>query len=351
MEGLFLTSRSHGRHTDKYLRKQGVLRSVSTPTKVFTVGVLLASALAVPAASADGALTSSPVTTLGSSSHSVQAVSMTSTGNTVSRSSARAERTKGEWGGIEELSVGYSQSESQKKAADNLSDTVKSARETYDASANKASDSVRSTLKSECDAADTMIADVRTSEADLTAQNEKVVVAQDAADNAISAWNLSNQRAASKAAAQRSAADMAKAKATYETWLKNHPDSGKGEQVVAFAKQYLGARYVWGGTTPSFDPSNGKQNGGGWDCSGYTMFIFSHFGVSLPHYSGDQAGYGVSVPSLAEAQVGDLIANGTHAAVYAGNGNVINALNPRMGTVITPIKWAFSSSYSIRRLV
>jgi len=52
---------------------------------------------------------------------------------------------------------------------------------------------------------------------------------------------------------------------------------GEGSQVVAFAKKYKGAKYKYGGTTPK-----------GFDCSGYTYYVYKHFGVELPHQSGLQ---------------------------------------------------------------
>ena len=58
------------------------------------------------------------------------------------------------------------------------------------------------------------------------------------------------------------------------------------------------------------------------------------------------------VDSLANAQPGDLLANGTHAAIYIGGGMVVNALNPYQGTGICSVSSAFGGSgYSIRRIV
>ena len=98
--------------------------------------------------------------------------------------------------------------------------------------------------------------------------------------------------------------------------------------------------YVSGGNTPA-----------GWDCSGFVQYVFAQMGISLPHYSGAQAALGTAVPSLAEAQPGDIIANGAHSGIYVGNGMVVNALNPKAGTVYTPVAYAYSGPYSIRRLL
>lgn len=121
----------------------------------------------------------------------------------------------------------------------------------------------------------------------------------------------------------------------------NPPDSKTAAALVSYAEQFVGqVPYVWGGSTTS-----------GWDCSGFVMYVFAQFGISLPHSSGAQAGYGTAVPSLASAQPGDIIANSAHVGIYVGNGMVVNALNPSQGTQITPVAWAFTGSYSIRRLL
>ena len=118
--------------------------------------------------------------------------------------------------------------------------------------------------------------------------------------------------------------------------------AGDPSSVAGFAASFVGlVPYVWGGTTTA-----------GWDCSGFTQYVYAQFGVSLPHYSGSQANCGMYVASRANAQPGDLLANGTHAAIYIGGGMVVNALNPYQGTGICSVSSAFGGSgYSIRRIV
>ena len=118
--------------------------------------------------------------------------------------------------------------------------------------------------------------------------------------------------------------------------------TGDPSSVAGYAASFVGlVPYVWGGTTPA-----------GWDCSGFTQYVFAQFGVSLPHYSGSQANCGMYVDSLANAQPGDLLANGTHAAIYIGGGMVVNALNPYQGPQICSVSGAFGGAgYSIRRIV
>lgn len=99
--------------------------------------------------------------------------------------------------------------------------------------------------------------------------------------------------------------------------------------MVEFAKQFLGNRYVWGGTSLT----------NGTDCSGFTMSIYSHFGYSIPRTSGAQASYTRGVSS-SDVRPGDLFFYGkggsvSHVAMYIGNGLVIHASNERDGIKIS----------------
>ena len=106
--------------------------------------------------------------------------------------------------------------------------------------------------------------------------------------------------------------------------------SSKRTQIANYATQFLGNPYVWGGTS--------LTNGA--DCSGFTMAVMSHFGVSLPHHSGSQASCGRAISS-SEKRPGDLIfytdSSGTinHVALYIGNGQVVHASNPSSGIKIS----------------
>lgn len=94
------------------------------------------------------------------------------------------------------------------------------------------------------------------------------------------------------------------------------PASGTGAAIVAEARKYVGTPYVHRGTSP-----------GGFDCSGFTSYVFSKFGVSLPTSSSAQRGAG-RVVSAAEARPGDLVWWPGHVGIYTGNGNHIAARNP-----------------------
>ena len=105
--------------------------------------------------------------------------------------------------------------------------------------------------------------------------------------------------------------------------------SSTGSSLVQYALQFVGNRYVWGGTSLT----------NGVDCSGFTMQVYAHYGISLPHHAASQPGYGTRVSS-SEAKPGDLFfySNGdgiNHVAIYIGNGQVVHASNPRTGIKIS----------------
>ena len=118
------------------------------------------------------------------------------------------------------------------------------------------------------------------------------------------------------------------------------PASQTGQAVADYALRFKGYPYVYGGNQPS-----------GWDCSGFVQYVFAQFGVTLPHSSGAQMSVGSPVASLAQAQPGDILANANHAAIYIGNGMVMNAMSPSQGTGIASVSTVMHGSYVIRRVV
>ena len=101
------------------------------------------------------------------------------------------------------------------------------------------------------------------------------------------------------------------------------PDGSRASQVIAIAMQYLGVPYRWGGASPAT----------GFDCSGFTMYVFAQIGISLPHHAAAQYGYGAPV-SRDQLQPGDLVFfNGLgHMGMYIGGGQFIHA--PHTGDVV-----------------
>lgn len=145
------------------------------------------------------------------------------------------------------------------------------------------------------------------------------------------------QAAQAQAQAESQAASRSSDRASIS--VPTAPASATGQALADYALQFQGYPYVAGGNTPS-----------GWDCSGFVQWVFAQFGVSLPHYSGAQMSVGTAVGSIAEAAPGDIIVNAHHAAIYIGNGMVINALNPAQGTQVTSLA-VFSGGYAIRRVL
>ncbi len=103
------------------------------------------------------------------------------------------------------------------------------------------------------------------------------------------------------------------------------------EAMVKFALQFVGNRYVWGGTSLT----------DGADCSGFVQSIYANFDYSIPRVAEDQAGYGLQIP-IDSAEPGDLIfyaRNGYvyHVSMYIGDGQVVQAANSRAGIITSGI--------------
>jgi cell wall-associated NlpC family hydrolase len=115
-----------------------------------------------------------------------------------------------------------------------------------------------------------------------------------------------------------------------------------GHRVVSYARQFLGVRYSWGGTSPRT----------GFDCSGLVRFVYGHFGITLPHSSFADLWRGRHV-GRRYLRAGDLVffADASHVGIYVGDGRFIHA--PHAGTVvsISSMHGWYGSSYSgARRL-
>jgi cell wall-associated NlpC family hydrolase len=142
--------------------------------------------------------------------------------------------------------------------------------------------------------------------------------------------------------ARQDVLDQAVSAPTYEApaYDPNVPAPRYG-QVVGIALQYLGIPYVWGGSSPST----------GFDCSGFTAYVYAQVGVSLPHHAASQFGYGTPV-SWDQLQPGDLVffSGLGHVGIYIGGGQFVHA--PHTGDVvkISPLSDRYGSFVGARRL-
>ena len=104
------------------------------------------------------------------------------------------------------------------------------------------------------------------------------------------------------------------------------------QQVLAYAYQFEGYPYVWGGSSPST----------GFDCSGFVQYVYAHFGIDLPRTTFEQVNCGTPV-SLSDVKPGDLVfempspEGPNHVGIYIGNGKILDAMDPQNGVTISPI--------------
>ena len=106
--------------------------------------------------------------------------------------------------------------------------------------------------------------------------------------------------------------------------------------IFATAKRGIGVPYVFGGGSTS-----------GWDCSGFTSWVYRQHGIHLPHSAGAQARMGKRV-SRSEARPGDLVYHPGHVGIYAGNGMILDAGNKAKGTSIRKL---WNANWSFYRIV
>lgn len=107
--------------------------------------------------------------------------------------------------------------------------------------------------------------------------------------------------------------------------------SSGGSSVVSYAQQFIGSKYKYGGTTPS-----------GFDCSGFTQYVYKNFGISLNRTAAGQYGNGTAVTQL---QAGDLVMFGksgiSHVGIYIGGNQFIHAANERSGVRIDSLSTGY----------
>ncbi len=119
-----------------------------------------------------------------------------------------------------------------------------------------------------------------------------------------------------------------KARLEAERAAQEEANIQKGKDIVAYAKQFVGNPYVYGGTSLTK----------GADCSGFVKSVYAHFGVSLPRTSYAMRSVGEAV-SYDEMRIGDIVCYSGHVAIYAGNGKIINAIDEEHGIGLSRLKY------------
>ncbi len=123
----------------------------------------------------------------------------------------------------------------------------------------------------------------------------------------------------------------------------------KGQEVANYALQFVGCRYVHGGTSPK-----------GFDCSGLTTYVYKQFGYTLNRTCSGQLKNGRPV-SMSELQPGDLVIfkkgntkeAATHVGLYIGNNQFVHASTPKVGVIISSMSSAYYTTGFVggRRIV
>ena len=124
--------------------------------------------------------------------------------------------------------------------------------------------------------------------------------------------------------------------------------SSSDSSIADYAKQFLGIRYVYGGSSSK-----------GFDCSGFTMHVYGQFGHSLPHTATGQwqSNIGTRVYSISELQPGDLVFFNdpsrnagkacSHAGIYVGGGQFIHASSSKNGVIYSSLTSGYYNTYFV----
>jgi peptidoglycan hydrolase CwlO-like protein len=234
--------------------------------------------------------------------------------------------------------------------------------ETYDATVKELSDmkkelkneeaslnTQKSTLSVKQESLNKKISDLKAQKGNVDAELEQAK--QEAARKAEEERKA--REAAQKAAAEKAAAEAARNALKQQNIIKGNvggrdngggsdsntttnADAGKnlnpsgsanGSAIVAYAKQFVGNHYAWGGNNPNVSDWSSSD---GIDCSGFVHYVLSHFGISSPRYSQSFLDYGKPV-SPENMQAGDVVVYPGHVAIFAGGGVIVEAQSTRAG--------------------
>ena len=164
-------------------------------------------------------------------------------------------------------------------------------------------------------------------EKEAEAQREREA-AQQAAEEAARAAATQQSQSVSRSSARTSSSSAAASSTTGASSSSSaKATSANGSSVLSIAYQYQGVPYVYGGTTPA-----------GFDCSGFTSYVFGQLGVSIGRTDADQYAYGMAHGgATSNPQPGDLMWRPGHVGIYVGNGMMIHAPKPGDVVKVAPV--------------
>ena len=174
---------------------------------------------------------------------------------------------------------------------------------------------------------------------------------EDAEETSTNTQKVEEQNSENQDAEEQSQNDTSNSNDTTQTTNNGQNENAttssktKGTDVVAYAKKYLGYPYVYGG--------NGSN--GTFDCSGFTMYVYEHFGISLPHGATSQyrSGKGTKVSKQSELKTGDIVfltdyetGEGIgHCGIYIGDGNFIHASTTTYTVTISSLNTMYAGRF------
>lgn len=123
--------------------------------------------------------------------------------------------------------------------------------------------------------------------------------------------------------------------------------SSKGQEAANYVKQFVGCKYVYGGSTPS-----------GFDCSGLTMYVYKKYGINLSHSATAQSKVGTKV-ERANLQPGDLVffknyrtnTGIGHVGIYIGNNKFVHASTEKTGVITSSLTGSYSTRFVTARRI
>lgn len=179
-----------------------------------------------------------------------------------------------------------------------------------------------SNKQNEIEALDSKIAaavQVEIEEAERKRKEEEAAAAARAAAEAVRQEALNQQNTSSSNSTENSTSNNSTTgSSTNSSTSSNSSATATGQDIVNYALQFVGNKYVYGGTSLT----------NGIDCSGFTQAIYRAFGYSISRTSSSQRSDGVGV-SYSSAQPGDIICYSGHVGIYMGNGMIVHASNSK----------------------